>query len=35
LTPITARIVADLILGGDSSDLAAAFAPSRALPAQV
>lgn len=35
LTPITAKIVADLILGGGPSDLASAFAPSRALPAQA
>ena len=35
LTPITAQIIADQMLGTEPGDLASAFAPSRALPAQA
>ena len=35
LTPITAQIIADQMLGAAPGDLAGAFAPSRALPAQA
>ena len=35
LTPITARIIADLMLGETANPLADAFAPSRKLPAQA
>ena len=35
LTPITAQIIADQMLGAAPGDLAGAFVPSRALPAQA
>ena len=35
LTPITARIIADLMLGERTHALADAFAPNRKLPAQA